>query len=95
MTYFIVNHPVTTALNSKIHKEVWYEKPLNYSVFRVFGCNTYLGRRPKLDTISKMCIFLGDADGTKGFKSLIAQMLCLKKIHCRQRKYSQIELINV
>lgn len=40
MACLIVNYSSTTTLNSQILEEIWPEKSLNYSIFRVFGCNT-------------------------------------------------------
>lgn len=49
-----------------------FEKPLNYSVLRVFGCESYVGipeeQITRLDAKSKKCIFLDYANETKGYR---------------------------
>ncbi|TXG47927.1 hypothetical protein EZV62_027221 [Acer yangbiense] len=51
--------------------EMWTGKPADYSNLHSFGCPMYImynaQERAKLDLKSRRCIFLGYADGVKGY----------------------------
>ncbi|KAH9753878.1 Integrase catalytic domain-containing protein [Citrus sinensis] len=68
---YIVNRSPSTAIGLKTAMEIWTGKPADYSYLHVFGCPVYVmynaQERTKLDTKSKRCIFLGYADGVKGY----------------------------
>ncbi|KAH9687766.1 hypothetical protein KPL70_014887 [Citrus sinensis] len=69
---YIVNRSPSTAIGLKTEMEMWTGKPADYSYLHVFGCPMYVmynaQERTKLDTKSKRCIFLGYADGVKGYR---------------------------
>lgn len=52
--------------------EIWYAKPGDQSLFRVFGCkamaNVPAEKRDNLDNKSKECIFVGYSDDSKAFR---------------------------
>ncbi|KAI5445847.1 hypothetical protein KIW84_013909 [Lathyrus oleraceus] len=52
--------------------EMWKGKPAEYSTLHVVGCLVYMmynsQERTKLDPKSRKCIFLGYADGVKGYR---------------------------
>jgi len=52
--------------------EMWQRRPPNYSSLYIFGCHVYVTynsqERTKLDLNSRKCIFLGYADGVKGYR---------------------------
>ena len=52
--------------------EMWIGKPADYSNLHSFGCPVYVmynaQERTKLDPKSRRCIFLGYADGVKGYR---------------------------
>ncbi|KAH9678909.1 Integrase catalytic domain-containing protein [Citrus sinensis] len=69
---YIVNRSPSTAIGLKTAMEMWTEKPADYSYLHVFGCPVYVmynaQERTKLDPKSRRCIFLGYADGVKGYR---------------------------
>ncbi|KAH9670648.1 hypothetical protein KPL70_017055 [Citrus sinensis] len=69
---YIVNRSQSTAIGLKTTMEMWTEKPADYSYLYAFGCPMYVmynaQERIKLDLKSKRCIFLGYADGVKGYR---------------------------
>ncbi|CAL2238507.1 unnamed protein product [Prunus armeniaca] len=69
---YLINRSPSTVLGFKSAKEVWSEKPVDYSKLRVFGCSAYAhipsDERSKLKPKSTHCIFLGFEKGVKGFK---------------------------
>ncbi|KAH9659545.1 hypothetical protein KPL70_023885 [Citrus sinensis] len=69
---YIVNRSPSTAIGLKTAMEMWTEKPADYSYLHVFGCHVYVmynaQERTKLDPKSRRCIFLGYADGVKGYR---------------------------
>ncbi|KAH9705857.1 hypothetical protein KPL70_012031 [Citrus sinensis] len=62
---YIVNRSPSTAI------EMWTGKTADYSYLHAFGCPVYVmynaQERTKLDPKSRRCIFLGYADGVKGY----------------------------
>ncbi|KAH9648557.1 hypothetical protein KPL70_025642 [Citrus sinensis] len=68
---YIVNRSPSTAIGLKTAMEMWTGKPADYSYLHAFGCPVYVmynaQERTKLDAKSRRCIFLGYADGVKGY----------------------------
>jgi hypothetical protein len=60
---FVINRSPATRIDFKVPDEVWSGKSIDYSIFRIFGCLTYVhvqsGERSKLDLMSIKCICLG------------------------------------
>ncbi|KAH9706497.1 hypothetical protein KPL70_012225 [Citrus sinensis] len=69
---YIVNRSPSTAIGLKTAMEMWTGKPADYSYLHAFGCPVYVmynaQERTKLDAKSRRCIFLGYADGVKGYR---------------------------
>ncbi|KAH9783217.1 hypothetical protein KPL71_009226 [Citrus sinensis] len=69
---YIVNRSSSTAIGLKTAMEMWTEKPADYSYLHAFGCPVYVmynvQEKIKLDPKSRRCIFLGYADGVKGYR---------------------------
>ncbi|KAH9689185.1 hypothetical protein KPL70_015411 [Citrus sinensis] len=69
---YIVNRSPSTAIGLKTAMEMWTGKPVDYSYLHAFGCPVYViynaQERTKLDPKSRRCIFLGYADGVKGYR---------------------------
>ncbi|KAL4320520.1 hypothetical protein AHAS_Ahas14G0018700 [Arachis hypogaea] len=69
--YYVINRLPSTAIGSKTPMEMWQYKPPNYSSLHIYGCLVCVmynsQERTKLDPKSKKCIFLGYADGVKGY----------------------------
>lgn len=69
---YLKNVTPTQALNNKIPDELWYEKPIDLSHLRVFGCEAHAlipkEKRTKLDSKTKACIFVGYSSESKGYR---------------------------
>ncbi|KAH9734072.1 Integrase catalytic domain-containing protein [Citrus sinensis] len=69
---YIVNRSPSTAIGLKTTMEMWTGKLADYSYLHAFGCPVYVmynaQERTKLDPKSRRCIFLGYADGVKGYR---------------------------
>ncbi|KAH9649806.1 hypothetical protein KPL70_026120 [Citrus sinensis] len=69
---YIVNRSPSTVIGLKTAMEIWTGKPTDYSYLHAFGCPVYVmynaQERTKLVPKSKRCIFLGYADGVKGYR---------------------------
>ena len=69
---YIVNQSLSTTIGLKTAMEMWTGKLADYSYLHAFGCPVYVmynaQERAKLDPKSKRCIFLGYADGVKGYR---------------------------
>ena len=69
---YVINRSPSTAIDLRTPMEMWNGKPVNYSSLHVFGCPVYVmyksQERTKLDPKSRRCIFLGYADGVKGYR---------------------------
>ncbi|KAL3834104.1 hypothetical protein ACJIZ3_008840 [Penstemon smallii] len=69
--YVIIRSP-STAIDLKTPMEMWTGTPTDYSHLHTFGSPVYLmynaQERSKLDKKSRRCIFLGYADGVKGYR---------------------------
>ena len=71
-TCYIVNRSLSTTIGLKTPMEMWTRKLADYSHLHAFGCPVYViynaQERAKLDPKSRRCIFLGYADGVKGYR---------------------------
>lgn len=69
---YIINRSPSTAINLKTPMEMWTGKPADYSSLHSFGCPAYVmynsQERTKLDPKSRKCLFLGYAEGIKGYR---------------------------
>ncbi|WVZ02051.1 hypothetical protein V8G54_022857 [Vigna mungo] len=66
---YLINRSPSSALNFKTPMEVWSGRPADYSHLRVFGSLAFAHvRGDKLDSRAARCIFLGYADGVKGYR---------------------------
>ncbi|WVZ14807.1 hypothetical protein V8G54_012373 [Vigna mungo] len=66
---YLINRSPSSALNFKTPMEVWSGRPANYSHLRVFGSLAFAHvRGDKLDSRAAKCIFLGYAEGVKGYR---------------------------
>ncbi|WVZ01479.1 hypothetical protein V8G54_027548 [Vigna mungo] len=66
---YLINRSPSSALNFKTPMEVWSGRPADYSHLRVFGSLAFAHvRGDKLDSRAAKCIFLGYADGVKGYR---------------------------
>lgn len=67
----LINSSCSSAINA-IPDEVWFDKPIDFSKLKVFGCRAMAhvpkDKRKKLDKKSVMCIFLGYSDKVKGYR---------------------------
>ena len=68
-TCYLVNRSSSTAIDFRIPIEVWSNKPVEYSMLKVFECPTYYHvRESKLEPRAKKGVFMGYGDGVKGFR---------------------------
>ena len=69
---YVINRSPSTALELKTPMEMWTGKPVNYSDLHIFGSPVYVmynsQETTKLDPKSRKCLFLGYADGVKGYR---------------------------
>ncbi|KAK0602044.1 hypothetical protein LWI29_029846 [Acer saccharum] len=69
---YVINRSPSIAIELKTPMEMWTGKPADYSNLHSFGCPVYVmynaQERTKLDPKSRRCIFLGYADGVKGYR---------------------------
>ncbi|GJW52503.1 gag-pol polyprotein [Tanacetum coccineum] len=69
---YVINRSPSTAVELKTPMEMWTEKPVNYSDLHIFGSPVYVMyntlETTKLDPKSRKCLFLGYADGVKGYR---------------------------
>lgn len=72
MACYVINRSPSSAIGLKTPMEMWKGKPTEYSTLHVVGCPVYVmynsQERTKLDPKSRKCIFLGYADGVKGYR---------------------------
>lgn len=68
----VVNRSPSTAIEMKTPMEMWTGKPVDYSNLHIFGSPAYVmyhtQETTKLDPKSRRCLFLGYADGVKGYR---------------------------
>ncbi|OAE25191.1 hypothetical protein AXG93_925s1020 [Marchantia polymorpha subsp. ruderalis] len=68
-TAYLINRCPSMALNCKTSKEVWNGSSPKLDNLKVFGCVAYMHQREdKLDPRAKKCLFVGYAEGVKGWK---------------------------
>ncbi|WVZ13024.1 hypothetical protein V8G54_017554 [Vigna mungo] len=66
---YLINRSPSSALNFKTPMEVWSGRPADYSHLRVFSSLAFAHvRGDKLDSRAAKCIFLGYAEGVKGYR---------------------------
>ena len=69
---YVVNRSPSTAIELKTPMEMWTGKPVDYSHLHTFGSPVYVMYNPqettKLDPKFRKCLFLGYADGVKGYR---------------------------
>ena len=66
---YLVNRSPSTAIDCKTPFEKWSGKPCDYSNLKVFGCPAYYHVKDgKLEPRARKCIFVGYADGVKGYR---------------------------
>nr|GFB04431.1 Gag-Pol polyprotein [Tanacetum cinerariifolium] len=69
---YVINRSPSTAVELKIPMEMWTGNSINYSDLHIFGSPMYVmyntQETTKLDPKSKKCLFLGYADGVKGYR---------------------------
>nr|GEW42722.1 retrovirus-related Pol polyprotein from transposon TNT 1-94 [Tanacetum cinerariifolium] len=69
---YVINHSPSTAIELKTPIEMWTGKPVNYSDLHIFRSPVYVmynsQKTTKLDPKSRKCLFLGYADGIKGYR---------------------------
>nr|GEV47690.1 hypothetical protein [Tanacetum cinerariifolium] len=68
---YVINRSPSTAVELKTPMEMWTGKPVNYSDLHIFESPVYVmynsQETTKLDPKSKKCLFLGYAEGLKGY----------------------------
>ncbi|KAK9090791.1 hypothetical protein Sjap_023968 [Stephania japonica] len=69
---YVINRAPSTAIELRTPMEMWTGKPVDYSNLLVFGSPVYAmynaQETTKLDPKSRKCLFLGYADGVKGYR---------------------------
>lgn len=64
-----MNRSPSAAINQQIPQEVWSNQPVDYSGLKIFGCPAYAHTRDgKLEPRAKKCMFIGYAQGVKGYR---------------------------
>ena len=103
---YIINRSPSSAIDFKIPEEVWSGKPIDFSKLRIFGCPGYVHvqseERSKLDAKSRKCIFLGYAQGVKGYrlwdpvakKKVISNDVVFDEAHMLKKDESELPIEN-
>jgi hypothetical protein len=69
---YVINRSPSTAIELKTPMEMWTGKPSDYSQLHIFGSPVYVMYNTqevsKLDSKSRKYVFLGYADGVKGYR---------------------------
>jgi len=67
-TCYLVNRSQSITIDFNTSIEVWSNKPIEYSMLKVFGCLTYYHvSEGKLEPKAKKGFFMGYGGGVKGF----------------------------
>ena len=68
----VINLSPSSALNGEVPEKLWSGKDKSYNHLRVFGCKAFMhiqsDERSKLDSKSKVCIYLSAGDDKFGYK---------------------------
>ena len=68
-TCYLVNLISSTIIDFKTLIKVWSNKPIKYSMLKVFGCSTYHHvSEGKLEPKAKKGVFICYRDEVKGFR---------------------------
>ena len=62
-TCYLVNRSLSITIDFKTPGEVWSNKPIDYSMLKVFKCQAYYHANEH-----KKGVFMGYENGVKGFK---------------------------
>ncbi|GJV43850.1 gag-pol polyprotein [Tanacetum coccineum] len=69
---YMIDRSPSTAVELKTPMEIWTKKPVNYSDLYIFGSHVYVMKNTqettKLDLKYRKCLFLGYAEGVKGYR---------------------------
>jgi Integrase core domain/GAG-pre-integrase domain len=69
---YLINRGPSTAIDCKLHEEIWTGKEVKLSHLRIFGCISYVHvnteNRSKLDVKSKICTMLGYGGDSFGYR---------------------------
>jgi transposase InsO family protein len=92
---YLVNCSPSIAIDCKTPYEVWSGNPVDYSILKTFGCLAYCHVNDgKLEPRSKKCIFLGYADGVKGYKLWYSDPKSPKFIVCRDAVFDESAVLH-
>ena len=69
---FLINRTPSPLLHNKTPYELLHNSPVDYSMFKVFGClafaSTLHAHRTKFDPRARVCVFMGYPVGMKGYR---------------------------
>lgn len=69
---FLINRTPSPLIENKSPYEILYQTPVDYTLFRVFGClafaSTLASHRHKFQPWARTCVFLGYPNGMKAYK---------------------------
>ncbi|KAK9109634.1 hypothetical protein Sjap_017694 [Stephania japonica] len=95
---YVINRAPSTAIELRTPMEMWTGKPVDYSNLHVFGSPVYAmynaQETTKLDPKSRKCLFLGYADGVKGYRlwdSTTHKVVVSRDVLFTEDKVQQIE----
>ncbi|KAL0411947.1 UNVERIFIED_CONTAM: Retrovirus-related Pol polyprotein from transposon RE2 [Sesamum latifolium] len=75
---FIINHLPTFVLQWRSPYEELYNKPVDYSVLKVFGCLAFATNlqphKMKFTNRAHRCVFVGYVPGQKGYKDVVGHV---------------------
>jgi hypothetical protein len=91
----LVNCSPSTAIDCKTPYEVWSGTPADYSILKTFGCPAYCHVNDgKLEPRPKKCIFLGYADGVKGYRLWCSDLKSPKFIISRDVVFDESAMLH-
>ena len=92
---YLVNRSPSTAIECKTPFEMWSGKPCDYSNLKVFGCPAYYHVKDgKLEPRAKKCIFVGYADGVKGYRLWCQEPNSPKFIISRDVTFNEMHMLD-